>query len=72
MKRSLKLFVWEDVLTDYTSGVMFTLAPDVETARKILQEASGFTSPGNSVEEDLKAEPLVVESPKGFLVWGGG
>ena len=35
MGDSLKLFVWEDVLCDYTCGVAFALAPDVETARRM-------------------------------------
>lgn len=29
----MKLFVWEDVLKDYTSGVMFALANTVDEAR---------------------------------------
>lgn len=32
MKNSLKLFVWEEVLTDYTDGVMFSLASSKEEA----------------------------------------
>lgn len=32
----MKLFVWHDVLKDYTSGVMVALAEDVAAAREAL------------------------------------
>ena len=60
----LKLFVWEDVLCDYSCGVMFALAPDVETARKmILKEIN---------TDELDQDPIVVTEPRGFYCWGGG
>jgi hypothetical protein len=39
--RKLKLYVWEDVLTDYTSGVMFALAESEEEPR-VLTEKCAF------------------------------
>jgi hypothetical protein len=64
----LKLFVWEKVLTDYTDGVMFALAPDVETARAAILAQQDF----DIVRSDLAAEPKVFTSTVGFAVWGGG
>jgi len=64
---NLKLYIWEDVLTDYTPGVMFALAPDVETARKMLLEDTSYIP-----DEDLSQEPKVYTSPVAVVVWGGG
>jgi hypothetical protein len=61
----LKLYVWEDVLTDYTSGVMFALAESVEEARAMLSQQ-------HVIERDLKSEPKVITEPAAFAVWGGG
>jgi hypothetical protein len=66
---ALKLFVWEDVLCDYTSGIMFALAEDVEQARYLI----GGDDPLDSVlERDLKGEPEVYTEPVGFFLYGGG
>jgi len=48
---------------------MFALAPDVETARKLIIEQERGSE---CVIRDLATEPLVVEKPEGFAVWGGG
>jgi hypothetical protein len=62
----LRLYVWEGVLTDYTSGVMFALAHSVEEARDLIRAM------GSGATLDLAQEPRVVEAPEGFAVWGGG
>ena len=67
MSKKMKLFVWEDVLTDYTAGVMFALAPDVETARKMLLETCDYLP-----ADDLAKEPKVYLEPFALAVWGGG
>jgi len=64
---NLKLYVWEDVLCDYTCGVMFALASSVEEAREVILSNGNY----DSVREDLKKEPQVFESLVGFAVWGG-
>jgi hypothetical protein len=69
MGSNLKLFVWEGVLRDYSSGVMFALATDVETARKLIIEKEGDL---DSVIRDLQTEYEVYETECGFAVWGGG
>lgn len=65
MGKKLKLYVWEDVLTDYTSGIMVALAPDVETARKLIAEKMTYKT------SDLEKEPQVVTEPSAFYVYGG-
>lgn len=78
MEKPLKLFVWHGVLTDYTDGVMFALAPDVESAREAIMRAAGAKKakkPEDHVsawERDLRGEPEVVTGTAGFFVCGGG
>ncbi len=72
MPKKLKLYVWEDVLCDYTAGVMFALAPDVETARTMLRtknlRENGWALP----EEDLAKEPNCYTEPFALTLSGGG
>lgn len=66
--RQKKLYVWHDVLSDYTSGVMFALAYSIQEARMaILKENSSCT-----LKRDLMQEPKVYRKTVGFAVWGGG
>ena len=67
MSEPLRLYVWDDVLCDWTSGIMFALAHSAEEARTLLRAAyMGLP------ESDIAREPRVVEEPEGFAVWGGG
>ena len=66
-EKKLKLFVWENVLRDYTSGVMFALAPNVDTARKMLLKKCNYIP-----LEDLGQTPKVHTKPFACKVWGGG
>lgn len=65
----LKLFVWQGkgVLQDYTSGLICVLAPDLETALKLIKEkdsiAIGSFDPTNYQE---------ITKPEAFVQWGGG
>ena len=63
----MKLYVWEDVLQDYTSGVMFALANSVEEARALVLAHTSYVP-----ESDLAQEPKVYDAPVGFAVCGGG
>ena len=65
---TLKLYVWEDVLTDYTSGIAFALAESIEQAREAIRE-KGLS---DYRMKDLDSDPLVVEQPEGFYLYGGG
>ena len=45
----MKLFVWQGIFTDYTSGIAFAIAPNVEDARRQLMV-------GNETSDYHKAE----------------
>lgn len=62
----MKLFVWHNVLTDYTDGVMFAFANNVEEARKVILEDCNY------VGGELYQEPSIYENSVGFAIWGGG
>ena len=64
----MKLYFWEGVLRDWTTGMMFAIASSAEEARaKLLEECSYIP------KEDLEIEPQVIELDKPFaaLCWGG-
>ena len=71
---NLKLYVWEGVLTDYTSGIAFAIAETVEQARQVIYDKSekqdGYVS--STLIADIAGEPIVCENTEGFYVWGGG
>jgi hypothetical protein len=82
-----KMYVWEDVLTDYTSGVVVVMAKSVEEARKIahdyqdsddLRDLSTVKSYSFDCDcaicVDLRKEPThIYENQDAVVVcWGGG
>ena len=69
MRKKLRLYVWEDVLTDFSPGIMFALAYSVEDARKMLIEREPNS---HSVKEEVQQEPKVYDNPMAFIMWGGG
>lgn len=40
----MRLYVWEDVLRDYTPGMIVALAPDLDTAIQIVREQSHWAA----------------------------
>lgn len=69
-RKELKLFVWEDVLNNWTNGIMFALAYDADHARQVIRAASGEI-PDPYVLAELEMVPRVVEAPEGFIMYGG-
>ena len=67
MRRNLKVFVWEDVLADYTNGMMFAIAENVEEARKLLIAKCSYIP-----TQDLYSKPKIITTKDAFYVWGGG
>lgn len=66
------LYVWEDVLSDYTSGMVVALAPSLEVALETIRCESdtawfliGSTPPTYVIDPNQT-------KPVAFLVWGGG
>ena len=67
---NLKLYVWENVLTDWTDGIMFALAANEDEARELIINSVNEGARG-AIEKDLRKHPLKVSKPKGFVVYGG-
>ena len=66
-KKKVKLFVWEDVLRDYTSGMICILAHDLEEAKKLLlKKYPAYYA------DDLGKPHKVITKPEAFAVYGGG
>ena len=65
----MKLFVWEGVLTDWTSGMMIAIAPTADEAREALLKECDYLP-----LEDLAQEPEEHDLTKNvaYYVWGGG
>lgn len=66
--KPLRLFVWTDVLTNYSGGVMFALAHTVEEAQQVIKRDR---KDWVDVHEIYENPPEIVTSPKGFLFPGG-
>lgn len=73
-RKPMKLFVWQDVLWDYTDGMIVALAPDLETALALARDSEFYGAPGDMG----KTEPEVIDlgrvdaEPKLWAVHGGG
>ena len=69
----LKLFVWENVLTDHTAGIMFAFAENVEDAKKAILEKTkeqGYNALYYKNELDNKPYRAITET-EGFYIDGG-
>lgn len=67
----MKLWVWEDVLRDYTAGLAVAVAPDLETALSVLCEQAGYDL--ELPVSKLKIIDLADGMPaQGWYVYGGG
>jgi hypothetical protein len=61
-QKNLKMFVWEDIFCDYTSGMACALAHDVEEARWLITNEIG----ADEIPGDLLGNPRIVTKPSGF------
>ena len=68
-RKKMKVFVWEGVLTDYSNGMMVSVASSVEEARAALMKECDYIPEG-----DLNQQPkeLDLSEAVGFVCWGGG
>jgi len=68
--KNLKLFVWENVLCDWTCGHIAVLASSVEEAREVVKR-----NPDLGEYSDVKwvftEEPTIYTDPVAILCWGG-
>ena len=67
MTKKLKMFVWENCLTDYTEGMICVLANDLEEALKLIKEKCDYCQSSFDT-----SNYKIIEKPEAFLVWGGG
>jgi hypothetical protein len=70
----MKLYVWQPALTDYSSGAIFVIAPDLRTARR---EARKGEFAESRVWQETATRPEVfdlakMKAPRAWLIWGGG
>jgi len=65
----MKIFYWDQVLADYTYGMMVAVAEDVDSARAAL-----LLKCPHIPDHDLFKEPQVfeIEKPWAETCWGGG
>lgn len=64
---NLKLYVWENVLADWTDGIMFALASSPEEAQALILKHTNFVPLG-----EFSKPYKVYDSPVGFALHGGG
>ena len=67
--KQLKLYVWKDVLTDYSSGIAFALAENEEEARQLVIDDVGRNK---YCEKEFEKKPECVDTKKAFHIYGGG
>jgi hypothetical protein len=76
-RRLLNLYVWDDVLRDWTPGIIFALAPSLKAARaRILharkKEMGVPLSDSDSVVQALQGKPKVYLNVSTHrVIWGG-
>ena len=73
----MKLYVWEEVLNDWTEGIAFALAGSLEEAKKLIADSYnknfGWTGDDYKIPSFLNdQEPKVYDTPIGYTIWGGG
>lgn len=68
-RRRLSLYLWRDVLYDYTAGMAFAIAASADEARGML-----VRDPGIYAGDDFAKDPEVHELTEPFcaFVHGGG
>ena len=65
----MKLWVMEEVLTDYTDGMVCVLAETEEQAWAMLKEKDSVAY-ACLLDNDMKFR--CVDKPEAFVCWGGG
>jgi hypothetical protein len=67
----LKLFVWRNIRRDYTPGIGFAMARNIEEARQKIKEQSEDWE-WEAYRGELLNEPEVYSKPYGTWISGGG
>lgn len=69
----MNLYVWTGVLSDYSSGMIAALAPDMDTALKMARDVDEFVARDMGQYAPVAVIPVLAE-PKPYLWFakGGG
>ena len=65
----MALYVWHDVLEDYTSGIAFALARSRAEAWRVLERDDPVAA---RVVRESGAKPKRYDTARAFAIWGGG
>ena len=74
----MKLFVWDNVLTDYTDGLIVAYAANIKDARNVVRLESGLVEFWNRDDSAVyrivhETEPTVYDGNMAArIMWGGG
>lgn len=79
MKRGLHLYVWYGVLADWSAGIIFALAHDIDEARQtvldaVRKEYANWPDPEymvNRFAKEIQSEPEIHDDIMCFWVYGG-
>jgi hypothetical protein len=71
VSKPLKLYVWEDVLCDYTCGMAVALAHNEDEARSLLVKATYDFNAGYFAKEPDHVHEMT-DGPVVYMVSGGG
>ena len=69
---SLRLFVWDNALSDYAPGIIVALAPGVAEARQEVPVSLKEEWHESVVRRETENEPRVYDTPVARVVFGGG
>lgn len=61
----LKLYVWQNVLRDYTAGMAVALAHDADEARRLILAEIGH----DFFADEFASDPIEVDTPAAFFVY---
>lgn len=70
----MKLYIWNNVLWDYSAGLAFALANSVEEARALIlkKHIEEELYIPDDFPEELLQPPLIIDHAEGFYIHGGG
>jgi hypothetical protein len=69
----MKLFIWNNVLQDYSAGIAVVLAANVDAARyEVAQVLSYSVSALGELGFDAEPDEHEITTPGAFVCWGGG
>lgn len=67
----MKLYIWRDIRCDYTCGIGFAMARNIEEAREAIKNVSEDWE-WDVYKGEIMGEPEIYEIPTGAWISGGG